>query len=118
MKHTMNMAYTERVKNRWKWVIGRTAFVASKMMSYTEKLLKMKKACGEIQVEDFNKLTSEEKRKAEKNEELRKNDKYWKLKMNSTDITLKSELSETLNAWGKEFKLPNKKQVVEHLSEQ
>ena len=59
MKHTMNMAYTERVRNRWKWVIGQTAFVAGKMTSYKEKFFKMKKVCGEIQVEDFKNWTSE-----------------------------------------------------------
>ncbi len=39
----MNIAYTERVRKRWKWVIGQTAFVAGKMTSYKEKFFKMKK---------------------------------------------------------------------------
>ena len=85
MEHTMNMAYTERVNNIWKWVIGRTAFVAGEIMFYKDGCFKIKKVCEEVQVENFKKLTSEEKMKAEKNEELTRNNRYWKLNMNSTD---------------------------------
>ena len=65
-KHTMNIACAERVRNIWKWVIGRAAFVAGEMLSYKDKCFNVKNACGEVLLENFEKLTSEEKMKAEK----------------------------------------------------